>query len=61
MMHSGVNETLKLLLVFTLIQMGLVLGDPPGVWALYGEVSCQRSRVYVVFGLIVYDEYSLKL
>lgn len=43
------------------IQMGLVLGDPPGVWGLSRGDSRQGSRVYDVFGLVVYDEYSFKL
>lgn len=38
------------------IQMGLDLGDPPGVWGLSRGASGQGSSGYNVFGLVVYDE-----
>lgn len=58
------RKMISVLMVFTLkIQMSLLLGDPPGVWALYRDGSCQGSRVngVVAFDLIGYEENSLKL
>lgn len=58
-MHSG--ETGKLgnilvLLVFTLTQIGLDLGDVPGVCAFKREVSSQGSLMYLGFDLVGYPE-----
>lgn len=41
--------------------MSFLLGDPPGVWALYRVLSFEGSNVKVAFDLTGYDERSLKL
>lgn len=37
-------------------QIGLVLGDPPGVWELRRGISRQESRVFTGLDLIWYNE-----
>lgn len=55
--NFGIEESMKSIWWWYLqSQMGLVLGDVPGVWLLKNDVSKPRSWAYVVFGLVEYNE-----